>query len=162
MFYLCEHFWSRIFHVLPPLRFHCEGGCWDWTQKETVATLAVAVRNSNHSTRFRPFSHLPISSPVFLDRSVFFLELVQNSLRENSTSSTYSKYRCDCTAKYLFLFSQQCIANCHIIIILYICNKLWTIFGHGPCNVRYFLCNKAPLVCCTYVDSLLTVVHTTE
>ncbi len=41
--------YSKLLH-LPPLIFHCVGGCWDRTQG-TVATSALAVRSSNHSTR---------------------------------------------------------------------------------------------------------------
>ncbi len=40
---------STLLH-LPPLRFNRVGGCWD----RTVATLALAVRRSNHSTRSHP------------------------------------------------------------------------------------------------------------
>jgi len=42
----------RLRH-LPPLRFHCVGGCWDRTQ-DFVATLALAVRRSNHSEGSHP------------------------------------------------------------------------------------------------------------
>ncbi len=40
---------STLLH-LPPLRFHCVGGCWDRTQ-DGVATKALAVRRSIHSDR---------------------------------------------------------------------------------------------------------------
>jgi hypothetical protein len=43
--------YSKLLH-LPPLRFHCAGGCWDRTR--TVANTALAVRHSYHSAR----SHL--------------------------------------------------------------------------------------------------------
>jgi hypothetical protein len=36
---------STLLH-LPPLRFHCVGGCWD--RNRTVANLALVVRRSNH------------------------------------------------------------------------------------------------------------------
>jgi hypothetical protein len=39
--------YSTLLH-LPPLTFHCVGGCW--IELRTVATLALAVRHSNHST----------------------------------------------------------------------------------------------------------------
>jgi hypothetical protein len=40
--------YSTLLH-LPPLRFHCDGGCWDRTR--TVVTSALAVRSSNQSAR---------------------------------------------------------------------------------------------------------------
>ncbi len=53
--------WLNFFYVLystllhlPPLRFHCVGGCWDRTR--TVATLALAVRQSNYSARSHAWS----------------------------------------------------------------------------------------------------------
>ncbi len=45
--------YSTLLH-LPPLRFHCVGGCWDETLQRTVATSALAVRRSNHSARSHP------------------------------------------------------------------------------------------------------------
>jgi hypothetical protein len=39
---------------LPPLTFHCVGGCWD--QPRTVATLALAVRCANHLAGSHPHS----------------------------------------------------------------------------------------------------------
>ncbi len=32
IFYICNLQYSTLLH-LPPLRFHCAGGCWDWTQE---------------------------------------------------------------------------------------------------------------------------------
>ncbi len=43
--------YSTLLH-LPPLRFHCVGGCWDRTR--TVATTALAVGRSNHSAKSHP------------------------------------------------------------------------------------------------------------
>ncbi len=43
--FLCTLFLTL--HHLPPLRLHCVGRLWDW--KQTVATLALEVRRSNHS-----------------------------------------------------------------------------------------------------------------
>ncbi len=42
---------STLLH-LPPLGFHCVGGCWD--RIRTFATTALAGRRSNHSARFHP------------------------------------------------------------------------------------------------------------
>jgi hypothetical protein len=44
--------YSTLLH-LPPLRFHCAGGCWD-RKPRTVATSALAVRRSNHSVTSQP------------------------------------------------------------------------------------------------------------
>ncbi len=41
--------YSKLLH-LPPLGFHCVGGCWD----RTVATLALVARCSNHSVSSHP------------------------------------------------------------------------------------------------------------
>jgi hypothetical protein len=41
--------YSTLLH-LPPLRFYCAGGCW------SVATLALAARRSNYSTRSHPLN----------------------------------------------------------------------------------------------------------
>ncbi len=35
-----------LFYHLPPLRFHCVEGCWDWTQD--CFDIASAVKRSNH------------------------------------------------------------------------------------------------------------------
>jgi hypothetical protein len=48
---------------MPLLRFHCVGGCWDRTQ--AVATLALAVRISNHSAGSHP--HSSKTHPLQLD-----------------------------------------------------------------------------------------------
>jgi hypothetical protein len=43
--------YSTLLH-LPPLRFHCVGGCWDPTQD--CCDLALTARRSNHSARSHP------------------------------------------------------------------------------------------------------------
>ncbi len=53
--FLCNLF--KLLH-LPPLTFHCVGGCWDRTQ--TVATLALAVRRSSYSARSHPHSAIDL------------------------------------------------------------------------------------------------------
>jgi hypothetical protein len=50
--------YSTLLH-LPPLRFHCVGGCWDWTQD--CCDIVSAVKRSNHSTRSHP--HTATSHP---------------------------------------------------------------------------------------------------
>ncbi len=47
-------YFNSILRHLPPLRFHCDGGCWDW--KQTLETFALAVRRSNQSTASHPHS----------------------------------------------------------------------------------------------------------
>ncbi len=44
--------YSTLLH-LPPLRFHCVGGCYDRTQD--CATSALAARRSNHLARSHPY-----------------------------------------------------------------------------------------------------------
>jgi hypothetical protein len=39
--------YSTLLH-LPPLRFHCAGGCWD---AGLLQLLTLAVRHPNHSAR---------------------------------------------------------------------------------------------------------------
>jgi hypothetical protein len=51
LFFSMYILYSKLLH-LPPFRFRCVGGCW--IEPRTVATLALAVRRSNHSTRSHP------------------------------------------------------------------------------------------------------------
>ncbi len=44
--------YSTMFH-LPPLRFHCVGGCWDRT-KDSCDYTALTIRSSNHSATSHP------------------------------------------------------------------------------------------------------------
>ncbi len=46
--------YSTLLH-LPPLRFHCIGGCWDRNQDSCVFGI---VRRSNHSVRSHPSAKL--------------------------------------------------------------------------------------------------------
>jgi hypothetical protein len=46
-------FYSTLLH-LPPLRFHCAGGCWDRIQDCCDATWALTARRSNHLARSHP------------------------------------------------------------------------------------------------------------
>ncbi len=58
IFFLFYVRYSTLLH-LPPLKFHCVGGCWDGTQ-DYIATLALTARRSKHSSTelawFRPHS----------------------------------------------------------------------------------------------------------
>jgi len=45
--------YSTLLH-LPPLRFHCVGGCWDRTLDSYLRLRQLAVRRSNHSARYHP------------------------------------------------------------------------------------------------------------
>ncbi len=44
-FFVMHQLYSTLLH-LPPLRFHCVGGCWDRTQDSAIS--ALAVRCSSH------------------------------------------------------------------------------------------------------------------
>jgi hypothetical protein len=46
--FMLPYIFSKLLH-LPPIRFHCVGGCWD--RARTVATFALTARPSNHSVR---------------------------------------------------------------------------------------------------------------
>ncbi len=69
---------------MPPLRFHCLGGCWD--RSRTVATLALAVRHSitirlhlincdNYLAIFLVFQRRHCKASVLPSLSKFFLLL---------------------------------------------------------------------------------------
>ncbi len=45
-------YWNTTLLQLPPLRFHCVGRCWVWTQD----FLALTISRSNHSARSHPRS----------------------------------------------------------------------------------------------------------
>jgi hypothetical protein len=52
-FWIFQVLYSTLLH-LSPLRVQCERGCW--FESRFVATLALAVRSSNHSARSQPLT----------------------------------------------------------------------------------------------------------
>ncbi len=40
--------YSTLLH-LPPLRFHCVGGCWDRSSQDCCCDFGIGVRRSNHA-----------------------------------------------------------------------------------------------------------------
>jgi hypothetical protein len=62
--------YSTLIH-LPPLRFHCVGGCWDRTQDSCDYGIGCQTLY-NHSARSHPFSmpYLLHILPLFVDPEV--------------------------------------------------------------------------------------------
>jgi hypothetical protein len=70
--------YSTLLHR-PPLRFHCVGGCWDWTQN--CGDMALTARRSNHSARSHPQIRKDLIHKLGYFSSPTRLDLIHHSAR---------------------------------------------------------------------------------
>jgi len=88
---------STLLH-LPPLRFHCVGGCWNGTLAWTVATTALAVRSSKHNHKIKQ-----LSSRLFKQSGICFFivfttlfTVIQHYFKYPGFYVLLTVYSCNC------------------------------------------------------------------
>ncbi len=93
---LAKVLFSTLVH-LPPVRFQCVGGCWDWTQDFCIQTI---VRHSNFENYLD-----------FLASALVFIMVLFHTKKNKKPSKIYIKY---------YKYSSYAYVNLHLDICKYI------------------------------------------
>ncbi len=89
---VCNILYSTLLH-LPPLKFNCVGGCWDWTCRTLATWTLVVVRWSNHSTILYLIISFDLDEDQIVWKSLHFLRFLIKLFKLYQNCCIYERFK---------------------------------------------------------------------